>query len=91
MSRMESIPQDYSHGYIHCMPYGKVSLVIRLFPRQPGYVMTVCADASVAAAIVASIVKETILALCVVVLKVSKVRVDVRLSLTLTLIRRSRN
>jgi hypothetical protein len=23
-------------GNIHCMPYGKVSLVMRLFPRQPG-------------------------------------------------------
>ena len=29
------------------MPYGKVSFVMRLSPRQPGYVMTVCAAASV--------------------------------------------
>ncbi len=31
-------------GYIHCMPYGNVSFVTRLLPRQPGYVMMVCAD-----------------------------------------------
>ena len=37
----------YLHGYIHCMPYGKVSFVIRLSPRQPGYVMTVCAAVNV--------------------------------------------
>ena len=29
------------------MPYGKVSFVIRLSPRQPGYVMTVCAAVNV--------------------------------------------
>ena len=34
----------YSQGYIHCMPYGKVSLVIKLSPLHPGYVMTVCAS-----------------------------------------------
>lgn len=34
----------YLHGYIHCMPYGKVALVIRLSPLHPGYTMTVCAD-----------------------------------------------
>ena len=51
----------YLHGYIHCMPYGKVSLVIRLSPRHPGYVMTVCAAVSVERA-VASINVESIVA-----------------------------
>lgn len=37
------------HGYSHCMPYGKVSLVMRLFPRDPGYEMRMCADAVAAA------------------------------------------
>ena len=31
------------HGYIHCMPNGNVSFVMRLLPRHPGYVMIVCA------------------------------------------------
>ena len=30
-------------GYIHCIPYGNVSFVIKLSPLQPGYVMIVCA------------------------------------------------
>jgi hypothetical protein len=37
------------------MPYGKVLLVMRLLPRQPGYVMTVWADASAALAMVRSV------------------------------------
>lgn len=32
------------HGYCHCMPYGKDVFVLRVSPRHPGYVMTVCAD-----------------------------------------------
>ena len=31
-------------GYIHCIPYGNVSFVIKLSPLQPGYVMMVCAS-----------------------------------------------
>lgn len=49
-----------SHGYIHCMPYGKLSFVMRLSPRQPGYVMMVCAAASVETATV-RIIEESIL------------------------------
>jgi hypothetical protein len=48
------------------MPYGQVSLVMRLSPLQPGYVMTECADASVAAAIVKNS-DESILCVCVCV------------------------
>ena len=33
------------------MPYGQSSFVCKLFPRHPGYVMTVCADAKVAAVV----------------------------------------
>jgi hypothetical protein len=32
------------HGYIHCMPYGKVAFVIKLSPLHPGYVITLCAE-----------------------------------------------
>ena len=32
------------HGYIHCMPYGKVEFVIKLSPLHPGYVIMVCAE-----------------------------------------------
>lgn len=46
------------------MPYGKVSFVIRLSPRQPGYVMMVCAAASVDRATVKTI-EESILLVCV--------------------------
>jgi len=35
--------EKYSQGYIHCIPYGKVSFVTRLSPLHPGYVSTVCA------------------------------------------------
>jgi hypothetical protein len=35
---------EYSQGYIHCIPYGKVSLVTKLSPLHPGYVSTVCAS-----------------------------------------------
>jgi hypothetical protein len=45
-----SFPQtkrnEYSQGYIHCIPYGKVSFVTKLSPLQPGYVSTVCASPS---------------------------------------------
>lgn len=53
------------HGYIHCMPYGKESLVMRLSPLHPGYVRTVCADESVAAPMSASNVEENIVFVCV--------------------------
>lgn len=55
------------HGYIHCMPYGNVSLVMRLSPLHPGYVRTVCADESVAAPMSASNVEENIVFVCVCV------------------------
>lgn len=42
------------------MPYGKLSFVMRLSPRQPGYVMMVCAAASVVTATV-RIIEESIL------------------------------
>lgn len=48
------------HGYIHCMPYGNVSFVMRLSPLHPGYVRTVCADDSVAALTSTSNVEENI-------------------------------
>lgn len=53
-----------SHGYIHCMPNGNVSLVMRLSPLHPGYVRTVCADDSVAALMSASNVEENIMFVC---------------------------
>jgi hypothetical protein len=34
------------HGYVHCMPKGNSLFVLRVFPRHPGYVMTVCAVTS---------------------------------------------
>jgi hypothetical protein len=37
---------EYSQGYIHCIPYGKVSFVTKLSPLHPGYVITVCASPS---------------------------------------------
>ena len=43
-------------GYIHCMPKGKVSFVMRLSPLQPGYVMTVCDVTNAAPARVRSVV-----------------------------------
>jgi hypothetical protein len=46
------------------MPYGNVSLVMRLFPLHPGYVMIVCAEATVAVA-TASSIDENILDMCV--------------------------
>lgn len=59
------------HGYIHCMPKGNESLVIRLSPLHPGYVRTVCADDSVAALMSASNVEENILCVCVCVCETS--------------------
>lgn len=53
-----------SHGYIHCMPNGNVSLVMRLSPLHPGYVRTVCAEDSVAALMSASNVEENIVFVC---------------------------
>lgn len=52
------------HGYIHCMPYGKVSLVIRLLPLVPGYVKTVCADTIAAPARATSEEKSMAGAIC---------------------------
>jgi hypothetical protein len=40
---VEAKREKYSQGYIHCIPYGKVSFVTRLSPLHPGYVSTVCA------------------------------------------------
>lgn len=40
----------YLHGYIHCMPYGKVSFVMRELPLQPGYEMTLWAEVRAAKA-----------------------------------------
>lgn len=50
---------SHSQGYIHCMPYGNVSFVIRLSPLHPGYVMTVCASTSPNNAIAATTVDIT--------------------------------
>jgi len=47
-------------GYIHCMPYGNVSFVMRVFPLHPGYEMMMCAEASVAPS-TASIIERNIL------------------------------
>lgn len=52
------------HGYIHCMPYGNVEFVIKLSPLHPGYVMMVCAAASVDTAIVRNIEESILLDVC---------------------------
>ena len=60
------------HGYIHCMPNGNVSLVMRLSPLHPGYVRTVCADDSVAALMSATNVEENIVFVCMCVCETSE-------------------
>ena len=40
--------REHSQGYIHCMPKGKVSFVIKLSPLHPGYVRTECASTTTA-------------------------------------------
>lgn len=55
---------NHLQGYIHCMPKGNESFVMRLSPLQPGMVMTVCAEASVARLASVTSTEENILALC---------------------------
>lgn len=52
------------HGYSHCIPYGCDSLVMRLFPLDPGYVSTMCADAADAATIAVKMLLPSIVSVC---------------------------
>jgi len=52
---------EYSQGYDHCIPKGNVSFVTKVFPRQPGYVIMIWPDASVADKTASSSVRRSML------------------------------
>lgn len=56
------------------MPYGHVSLVMRLFPLWPGYVSTMCADAADAATIAVNMLPSIVrVRVCVFPQSLSKI------------------